>query len=291
MNLVPEDLGSLPGTAYGSPDDCGSTKPDVRLIRHENGIGCENAEFGYTRPLWVAWTAPLTNGSETLLARQSKSTRRRSKAIIRQATELEERIEPEVRRETLKEWKKIYDRHIASMPTGLNVVDKYASLDNLTNLSFAGYFDSGEMHAGVLFDTGSDPSTARVRLSAATPNARDAGLLRGLYHRVADYGASLGCDSMSMGFDPNLFGHVVQPGLCVFKLRIGFDPAPAQRYADNPGYIDVTECVVGPSGIDASLLLFEYAHDHALSMLGIRLGSPAEPPIGTEHIRRWIEAP
>lgn len=295
VHPVPDDLGSYPGTVFGSAEYCGRAGSGVRIVRHETGAGCAGEERCYTRPLWIAWTAPLTDGSATLLARQGRATRKRSRSILRRAADLTERIEAEVDAGTLREWKSVYDRQIASMPTGLNVIDIYSTLDNLAHLTFAGYFDATGMQAGVLFDTVTDPSTLRMRLAAATESGREAGLLRALYHRVADLGAAAGCTSMMMGLDPNLFGYVVQPGLCVFKLQMGFDPAPAQQYVDNPGYIDVTECIVAPVGNDASPLLFEYpaghGHDNTLSLLGIRFGPPDTTPNDSGLVRRWIELP
>lgn len=293
MDLVPIDLASCPGTVYGPPGSCDQFGSDIRIVRHSYGADCRHDKFCYTRPLWVAWVAPLTDGCETLLARQSRSTRKRSRSIMRRAGELNERIEDEVVSNTLVEWKHVYDQQISSMPTGLNVVDKYSSLDNLSHLTFAGYFDSNGMQAGALFDVRSDPSILRMRLAAATKSARDAGLLRALYHRVADYGASMYCESMMMGFDPNLFGYVVQPGLCVFKLQMGFDPVPAQKYADNSDYTDVTERVVGPVGVDGSPLLFEYADrpakGEALRLVGIRFSAQHVDPIDNGLVRRWID--
>lgn len=66
-----------------------------------------------------------------------------------------------------------------------------------------------------------------LRFSAVEPRWRAASLARVLYLAAFRTARELGCPLVTLGNDPNLYGHVAKPGLMLFKARLGFRPVPA----------------------------------------------------------------
>jgi len=257
----------------------------------------------FRRPLWISWIADVSEGEYSLLSTQGVATRRRTAASLRRALaryKLVECLKPSERE--LREWKQIYDNQIRQMPFGLNIIDKHFGFYSLSNLSMLAFQDADSRFvAGLLFEIGAG-ETLRVRFAAATPAGKKNDLTRCLYLIAADRAREFGCPILMLGTDPNLYGHVVQPGLCIFKARMGFHAVPAQLHDQSACNVDVVEKVVGPVGCHRQPLLFEYDPAENVST-GRHLGRQANKlrMVGINHARtdasssvediveRWIQ--
>ncbi|MET0134679.1 MAG: GNAT family N-acetyltransferase [Kibdelosporangium sp.] len=67
----------------------------------------------------------------------------------------------------------------------------------------------------------------RARFSVTVPDQRQASLARVLYLEVVRVARQKGFRWVSLGSDPNLYGHVAKPGLFGFKNRLGFVAVPS----------------------------------------------------------------
>ncbi|MGH3696124.1 MAG: GNAT family N-acetyltransferase [Pseudonocardiaceae bacterium] len=82
-----------------------------------------------------------------------------------------------------------------------------------------------------------DPAArfAKIRFSAVSRRFRDTGLSRVVYLEAVRASRERGYDSVSLGSEPNLYGHIVKAGLFSFKRRLGFVPMPSQEVG-NAGF-------------------------------------------------------
>ena len=97
----------------------------------------------------------------------------------------------------------------------------------------------------------------RARFCAIRPELRDLELPRVLYVHAADTGRALGRSTFALGNDPNLYGHLVKPGLCAYKIRLGFSPVPAHELDPDEGSV-ISERVLTTRGLIGPVLTFAY---------------------------------
>ena len=90
---------------------------------------------------------------------------------------------------------------------------------------------------------------------------------RAMYAYLADLAREAGLCTLTLGFDPNLYGALVKPGLCSLKLRLGSRPIPANR-VELEMSTDVAERVCRLEGLVQPVVLFAY-----------RDGRPEEEPL------------
>jgi hypothetical protein len=100
----------------------------------------------------------------------------------------------------------------------------------------------------------------RVRFSAVDGAHRAANLTRAMYLAAVTVARDHGLGTVCLGNDPNLFGHLVRPGLLEFKSRIGFRPVAAQTIPPNRGR-DIADAVRGARGLTDPTLMFTYRAD------------------------------
>lgn len=105
-----------------------------------------------------------------------------------------------------------------------------------------------------------------VRVSAVHPDHRVSELARAMYASAADLASGLRCSPISLDKAIDVYGYILRPGLCGYKLRLGFVPVPT-TVAD-PGQADlVAGQVVRADGLLEPVLVFVFA-----SELATRLG-------------------
>jgi hypothetical protein len=226
----------------GAPDGA----VDIVRLTDSEGVGdADLAALGFTvRPRWINWTAPV-RGSEEEFTASLPATERRN---IRRARDFvrDERLRVELSagltERVMDEFLDVYDAQIAAMPRGRNFArgrrDRLlaASADHLSVC----VYDGTAMVAGSLWSVRAEPSVLQMRFSAAATDARSSRVLRTAYLAAFRFARESGLAHVSLGNDPSLFGHVVQPGLFAFKTRFGFtavpsralDPHLAGEYAD-----------------------------------------------------------
>ena len=123
----------------------------------------------------------------------------------------------------------LYDQQIDRMVNGVGYARKLARQIRDQRAGLLGVFahDGDALVGGCLNWRDPARSQVRMRFSAVEPGGRQGGLVRALYLRAFQAARELGYPTMSLGVDPSLYGHTVQPGLLTFKSRLGFVPGPA----------------------------------------------------------------
>ncbi|MER7485548.1 hypothetical protein ABTY20_06455 [Streptomyces sp. NPDC126497] len=205
----------------------------VRLTDSEDLDEATLCDLGFVaRPKWLNWCAP-TRASQQDFEAALSGTERRNIRLGRRTVQDEGmriRIRKGLTEEYVDEFLTVYDRQIAGMRRGKNFARRWR--DRL--LAAAGEHVGVSVHQGTTMIVGSlwwarpEPSVLQMRFSAAAPDARSGRVMRAAYTEAFQYARDQGLTHVSLGNDPSLFGHVVQPGLFNFKSRFGFAPVPSQ---------------------------------------------------------------
>jgi GNAT superfamily N-acetyltransferase len=119
-------------------------------------------------------------------------------------------------------------------------------------------YRADELIGGCLALECPDESAIRIRWSAVTEPARRAGYPRALYCTAMQQAREKGYEWATLGDDPNLYGHLAQPGLFTFKSRMGFEAVASQDFAD-PGAWDEADLVLSLDKLSDPALMLEYA--------------------------------
>ncbi|MFI5528234.1 GNAT family N-acetyltransferase [Kitasatospora sp. NPDC051853] len=202
--------------------------------------GTEDAvlhRLGFTaRPKWVNWVAPLGGSPDEWLASLGGTERRNVRLAHRFVAAEGMRLEVHqgLTERQLDAFLPVYDEQIAGMPRGRNFARKHRDrllegADGL--LSVFVHADGGAdspLVAGSLWQWRPAESVLQLRFSAAAADARSGRVMRAAYAAAFDRARAGGLGYASLGNDPSLFGHVVQPGLFTFKSRLGFRALPSE---------------------------------------------------------------
>jgi GNAT superfamily N-acetyltransferase len=248
------DLGALDADPGGGDDRphvvrIASDEPDWRAVGSRDVV---------VRPTWVHWACPAQDATVDALARQSSQQRWRTRKAVRLLRTMTTGVSEPVDLAALREWTELYDRQVRTMARGRNFFSM-ARKDVLTSPhALVVWRDRGKLAGGCVLGFRPDLDSVIMRFAAVDPEYRDANLPRGMYALVAEIAAERGYRWLTLGNDVNFYGTLVRPGLCVFKLRIGFRPVPADLF----GVMScrtVVERVTDLRGLHAPVLLFEYA--------------------------------
>jgi hypothetical protein len=125
----------------------------------------------------------------------------------------------------------LYERGVARMRNGLAVARNHrdAVLSRRERFFLLGAYAGAELHGAAIGEWCPEIDLARLRFSAVTGEQRAASLSRALYLEAARAARDAGYARMTLGNDPNLYGHLVMPGLFAFKARLGFVPVPSTQ--------------------------------------------------------------
>ena len=183
------------------------------------------------RPRWINWCTPVRGSAPEFEAALAGSERRNIRLGRRFVAD--EGLRVEVRAgltpQLVDEFLLLYDRQIESMPRGKNFARRWrdrllaAGHEHVSVCAYAGT----DMVVGSLWWIRTDQSVLQMRFSAASPDARLSRVMRVAYLDAFQFARERGLGFASLGNDPSLFGHVVQPGLLTFKSRLGFVPVPS----------------------------------------------------------------
>ncbi|MFJ9455874.1 hypothetical protein ACIRST_12415 [Kitasatospora sp. NPDC101447] len=205
----------------------------VRLLDSEGVPDGVIARLGFiARPRWLNWCAPVL-GSEEEFADGLSGTERRNIRLGRRFVQeygLRLGVRPGLTADYMDDFLAVYDQQIADMPRGKNFARRHrdrllAAADEHVNVSL---WEGTTLLAGSIWWKRPGLSVLQMRFSAASPGARSGRALRALYAEAMAYARGQGLTYVSLGNDPALFGHVVQPGLFTFKSRMGFTPVPSE---------------------------------------------------------------
>ena len=100
----------------------------------------------------------------------------------------------------------------------------------------------------------------RARFSTTVPDQRQASLAKVLYLEVVEVARQRGFAWVSLGSDPNLYGHLAKPGLFGFKNRLGFAAIPSHLIDPDSGS-DQADRIVGLSALTDPSFVLSYAPD------------------------------
>jgi GNAT superfamily N-acetyltransferase len=211
------------------------------------------------KPTWIAWLADVPDGVDSLLAAQASRARYEMRVAIRDAAAKSVRVLTPVDPDAYDEWLRLYLARIHQMRNGVEVAVNFKEevLDPESGHSLVTWHEDGRLVGGCVIRRVDADSLLHIRFTAVDPAAEGRNLTRAMYARLAEVARERGLRTLSLGFDPNLFGAMVMPGLCAFKLRLGFRPVPA-RVVRSDMSVDVAELVCRLDGLEQPVLLFEY---------------------------------
>ncbi|WP_069738767.1 GNAT family N-acetyltransferase [Streptomyces sp. EN27] len=205
----------------------------VRLAEPDSLDESALAGLGFvTRPRWINWCAPVKESAAEFEA-ALPGTERRNVRLGRRFVE-DEGLKVSVRvgltPTLVDEFLVVYDRQIEAMPRGKNYARRWRDrlLDAADEHVSVSVHDGTRMIVGSLWWIRPEQSVMQMRFSAASPDARASRVMRVAYLEALEFARKSGLRFASLGNDPSLFGHVVQPGLFTFKSRLGFTPLPSQ---------------------------------------------------------------
>lgn len=213
------------------------------------------------RPTWVQWVTPIGDGVPDLLARQSRQRRQRSRRSLAALDGLTLRCHEPAGEVDLDEWKQLYGRQLQQHRRGIDLSrgERQSIFDPAGGYGMAAWRDgAGVLVAGLVYRRDPVRSCFNVSLGAVAPEARGAGLVTALYLSMLEVARDSGLRWFSLGHDPNLYGPWIDPGLGVFKHRIGMRPIPAGILSDQPRRT-VAERMVSLGGFPTPALWFAHS--------------------------------
>ncbi|MGW1614319.1 GNAT family N-acetyltransferase [Streptomyces sp. NPDC002285] len=208
----------------------------VDIVRLAESDGLDEATLtalGFVaRPRWINWCAPLRDSAAEFEAALSGTERRNIRLGRRfvQDEGLHVSVRVGLTPQLVDEFLVLYERQIEAMPRGKNFARRWRD-----RLLAAGHehvsvcvYEGARMIVGSLWWMRPGQSLLQMRFSAASADARLSRVMRVAYMEAFHFARESGLAFASLGNDPSLFGHVVQPGLFTFKSRFGFAPVPSQ---------------------------------------------------------------
>ncbi|MFF5204523.1 GNAT family N-acetyltransferase [Streptosporangium sp. NPDC000396] len=218
------------------------------------------ARAGFVRkPSWVTWVSPVYG--EDWLARMPKKVRYDIRHAQRVAAGLRQVVEQPLTPAALDEFLALYGRVVAAMPHGVGFAPSLRDGILAEGRHYAIYaYDEDGMAGGCLCLENPPEGTVRLRFSAVSPAWRERGLARALYAEAVDVARRKGHRRVTLGNDPNLYGHIPQPGLFAFKARLGFTPVPAEPFGVNR-WGDEADLLLSLDGLNDLVLMLGYPGD------------------------------
>ncbi|WP_066369423.1 GNAT family N-acetyltransferase [Herbidospora mongoliensis] len=184
------------------------------------------------KPQVLTWRAAALASEEEFLARLARRDRQNVSAARRrgEAAGLRFDVRP-VTPQLLDVFIPMYERQVAAMRYGWPVATRHR--DHILS-SGDRYFavcawDGEELAAACITLWSPDADEVRARFATAAPAHRGSEVSRLLYMRLIEEARCRGQSWVSLGSDPNLYGHLGQPGLFSFKSRLGFDALPSHE--------------------------------------------------------------
>jgi GNAT superfamily N-acetyltransferase len=221
------------------------------------------AAKGFIRkPTTVTWAAELTANEGEFFARLERRARqgiRRARSRA-EAAGLRQVTEDPVSVATLDAFLKLYEQRVGDMRFGVPFALRYRDVILHGPDKFFGVFafEEDELVGGTLVLERPADDTAVLRFSAVSAEWRKVSLARSLYPAAMEIARTKGYTRATLGNEPNLLGHLTQPGLLVFKADLGFRAVPSQDFADPQG-TDEADLVVSLTALNDPTLILGYA--------------------------------
>jgi hypothetical protein len=216
--------------------------PDLDLVRVNQPTADEVPALvaaGFVhKPSWLTWIAEVGADEAEFIARLSLKQRNNVRVAARRAAA--EGLSIQLRRpvdEALFEtFLELYERRVALMVHGLPLARRHAPsiVGNPDYFAVLGY--AGARLVGCTIGQHCpEQDLLRLRFSAVEAEQRQASLARVMYLAAVGQAREAGHRWATLGNDPNIYGHLVKPGLIGFKARMGFRPVPSQALVPGDG--------------------------------------------------------
>lgn len=231
------------------------------------------------KPNWLSWFAELGPDEDTYLAGIATKARQDiRRARHRAERELRITSPDRITAGTLDAFLALYGERVAEMTHGVAVASRHR--ENILN-GPQRYFavlatDGDELAGGCLVLECPEQDLVRIRFSAVTPRWRRASLARTLYFAAMRTARDKGYKWVSLGDEPNLYGHVAKAGLFRFKAAMGFACEPSPDSHDPRGR-DVADLVLNLDNLCDPCLVLAYPPDGADRELTAHVFSATEP--------------
>ncbi|MBB5958186.1 GNAT superfamily N-acetyltransferase [Saccharothrix tamanrassetensis] len=250
--------------AIASVDEAlGGSFPDVTVVRVPDPPRDSweaLAQRGFLRkPAWLTWLSPTCGSDAEWLAQLTRSARNNMRGARRRvAADLRVDVRQPVTPELLDDFLVLYEAMVATMPHGVTFASSLRDAVLADERHFAVYAVGADGLAGcVLCREDADSGRLLVRFSAFAPRWRQVGLARVLYAEAVGAAREKGYRQVTLGNDPNLYGHIAQPGLFAFKAGLGFTPVPAPPFGVT-AWRDEADLVRSLTGLGDLALVLSY---------------------------------
>ncbi|WUP22608.1 GNAT family N-acetyltransferase [Streptomyces sp. NBC_00267] len=240
------------------------------------------------KPSWLTWVADTGESEEAYLSGLHRKERQSIQAARRRLDEagLTVDVVP-VTEPFLDEFLDLYERQLTrlrhALPVALQQRDQL--LSDAADLFAVKVRDGDALTGACLSQDQPEADLVRLRFSAVNERARAQSLARVLYTEAVNHARDRGFGRVSLGNDPNLYGHVVEVGLFAFKTRLGFSAVPSQTVHPFRGD-DCADLVLSRRVLTDPTLLLSYredAGDAGAGSRGLRMelfASSADPEAG-----------
>lgn len=255
--IAPSELAGEPWTRTDQPIDV------VRLLDPPAGTWDDLARRGFVRkPSLLTWVAELGADEDGFLAGLDRSSRQTVRRAQRQAAAagVRETVEDPVTPGTLDRFLTLYRERVADMRFGVPFALDHRDAVLHGPRKFFGVFayDGEELVGGCLALECPAVNTLVLRFSAVSAAYRRSSLPRVVYLSVLREARARGYGRATLGNEPNLMGHLTQPGLLRFKTGLGFRAVPSHECAD-PQPSDEADLVLRLTALNDPTLILGYA--------------------------------
>jgi hypothetical protein len=224
--------------------------PDYERLRRDGFV---------IRPDWIMFACEVPAGTDSLLAAQSRSQRGRTRLALRALAAYQVSVQDPVRADSYDEWLHLYSKQIAAMRNGLDFATQLRDVvlaPGSQHLLATWRDERGGLVCGMVGRRDHEHSLMHVRFLAVRSPAPAPELPRGMYAVFAGLARGYGLSTLSMGIDMNFYGGVLNPGLCLYKLRMGAVPVPASVLGDPEAGL-VADKMLSVRGLTQPVLCFE----------------------------------
>jgi hypothetical protein len=208
---------------------CGSVDV-VRVVDPRISLWSALAGAGFSpKPAYVNWKAPACASEGEFLKSMSRRNRESIATSRKRASEFGLQLEVQgIEEQNFDEFLILYEDNIGAMRHGWLVASE--NREKLLNARDRHFLVratiEGDFVGACVCEMSSADSLVRLKYSATAEDGKALGLVRLMYLEMFAEARRRKFEKVGLGIDPNLFGHIVKPGLFGFKARFGFTPDP-----------------------------------------------------------------
>ncbi|MFI1195245.1 GNAT family N-acetyltransferase [Micromonospora sp. NPDC020750] len=241
--------------------------PPVALIRvpaPPRDAWADLARAGFVRkPSWLSWRAPTPRSVDDYAARLARKARQDLRRAIDRAAGADVHIEVHqtLSGDQLDPFLALYENRVNGMRFGFSFAGSMRAgmIDNPRTFGVFAY-EKGKLVGGCLCREYPEDNSVWLLFSAVESRWREHSLARVIYLHAFEETGRRGCPEVTMGNDPNLYGHVAKPGLFLFKTRLGFEPVPAKPIGRAPAG-DCADLLLSVGALTTPVVVLGYADD------------------------------